>query len=815
MEKKNRLEILLSRTQDLLVRLIGQRPSTAADGAEQYKPPFPSAPPALSDADRAATVSRLSGLFARFGIAFLLSGGELVFGARPLGIALLACVPDGALAVCFGMLARALLFGGEAWITASIGFGLWFLRAYGAKILPDRFEGVRRFREGAALQITLGCAAAAAAGIVTLVRGGFLFYDLFGLLVSIASQIPLILAYRPAFDPESRFTLRREAGQAALTMSVIVSALPVRFFGFSLATALAYLLTLYVSKTGGTLRGGVAGFLFGLVCEPILAPVMGLGGLVAGLLWERGVTLAALSALVASIACNCYAEGSAAMLSPAPDLILGVVAILPVLRLSKIPRLYIYAASPTVPRRLLSRGAVAESAEKESQARLKALTDSMESLSEVFYHLSDRMKKPGAAEVRMLCDRCLREQCMRCSLTTLCWVREQTSTADAVTNMTSAICREGILSMTDVPEYLRERCKGMPKIVSRINDAHIDMLEKAARQDKMEVLALDYRAMAGLLSHACRLHAAETYHDPTLTAKLRQTADSMGLGVTYLTVVGKRRLQIVAGGVDPSGIACSPNRIKERFGETLGVTLTPPRFDLESDYVTMSMSTARKFRIESARAGCEKENEPVSGDSMVLFENREDYCYALISDGMGSGREAALTSRMCTVFLKTLLAAGNPKSVAIEMLNNFIRNKNLECFATVDLLEIDLLNGQACFIKSGAAPSYVLRDGKLFRISSSTLPIGITREIRAEEIRFELEAGDTVVLLSDGIAEGSSQDYDDTLWLADLLTSAPIETDSIAAMCEKILRAAQENHQRTDDMTVAMLKIIALDGSGS
>lgn len=100
-----------------------------------------------------------------------------------------------------------------------------------------------------------------------------------------------------------------------------------------------------------------------------------------------------------------------------------------------------------------------------------------------------------------------------------------------------------------------------------------------------------------------------------------------------------------------------------------------------------------------------------------------------------------------------MLSSGNRKSIVLKMLNNFIRNKNLECFATVDLLEIDLLSGEAGFVKSGAAASYVIRGGKLFKIASDSLPIGITREITAEDIRFTLLPGDLVVMISDGVSQ--------------------------------------------------------------
>lgn len=758
------------------------------------------------------------------GLGFLLAGGEIAFGARPLWLALLACLPDHVPAAAIGITLRLFMNGsadGSKAIVGAVPMMMFAARLFLGRLMAgqtddeketkSRAEEAEYFKEGAAIQVILGCAACATVGIVGLLAGGFLLRDLFAFLLALAAQPPLILAYRCAFDQDSRFTIRSEGGQAVIAMSVILSLTQWRLLGFSFGIAAAYFLTLYVSRTGGAMRGGIGGFLFGLVCEPILAPVMGLGGLVSGLLWEKGLTLAVFAGLGISIACDYYAEGGAVLLSPLPDLILGAAAALPILRQNNLPDLFTYAASAKLPRLVLSRTAVAENAAKESSVRLKALTESMESLSGVFYRLSDRMRKPGAAEVRELCDRCFRAQCVKCNLTTVCWIREQGSTSDAMTQMTAAICREGVLHMGDVPDYLAQRCRAMPRIIRAINDAHIDALERAARQDKLEVLALDYRAMADLLTHACRIHAAETGIDAARTGRIRSVAAEMGIVANCMVVIGKRRLQVVAGGVEMGRLSLSPNRIREAFGEELGVTLTPPRFDLENDYVTMTLCTARRYRVEIGRAGCEKAEETVSGDSIAMFENREDYFYALVSDGMGSGEEAALTSQMCTVFLRTMLAAGNPKSVAIEMLNNFIRNRNLECFSTVDLFEMDLLSGHACFVKSGAAPSYILRDGKLFKISSNTYPIGITREIKCEEIRFDLEAGDVVVLLSDGVAGNGGMDaaqgLEDSLWLADMLTFDWKEEDTVQSMCNKILHTAQEVNHRDDDMSVVMMRV--------
>ena len=213
------------------------------------------------------------------------------------------------------------------------------------------------------------------------------------------------------------------------------------------------------------------------------------------------------------------------------------------------------------------------------------------------------------------------------------------------------------------------------------------------------------------------------------------------------------------------------------------------------------MSSRRRYSAEYARASNVKESESANGDTATCFETKEDYFYALISDGMGSGREAAVTSKLCGVFCEQLLTGGNGKAITLEMLNGFMRSRREECSATVDLAEIDLMTGHAAFVKSGAAPSYVLRKGSLYKLQSKTVPIGIMPALDAEQIKFELEAGDVIILLSDGVA----QSLEDGVWLANLITYE--WEDNLDIMAEKIVDNAALNNKRCDDMTALLVRV--------
>ena len=133
-------------------------------------------------------------------------------------------------------------------------------------------------------------------------------------------------------------------------------------------------------------------------------------------------------------------------------------------------------------------------------------------------------------------------------------------------------------------------------------------------------------------------------------------------------------------------------------------------------------------------------------------------------------------------------------------------SRNTECFATVDICEIDLVHGVASFLKSGAVPSFIMRSGRLYKVSAGTFPIGILPQVSAEVTDFELRAGDVVVLCSDGIvSDPDAADGEDAVRFLDVLTRE--WTDDLEVMADKILTYSADFSLHSDDMTVALLRI--------
>ena len=217
--------------------------------------------------------------------------------------------------------------------------------------------------------------------------------------------------------------------------------------------------------------------------------------------------------------------------------------------------------------------------------------------------------------------------------------------------------------------------------------------------------------------------------------------------------------------------------------------------------------------------------EPVEylcGDTVNSFISESSYFYALISDGMGSGAEAAFTSGVCSMFIEKMLCAGNRSDITLRVLNNFIRAENLErggeVSATVDLFELDLIDGSALFMKSGAAPTYVVRGETVYKVNSRTMPIGIVRDADVKINKFATQKGDVIIMMSDGCCP----DSDDCAWLVDFLcdhtkkrcashrAGTPYDTDECESLKDTLLSLAKSNFPRDrdgDDISVCVVSI--------
>ena len=281
------------------------------------------------------------------------------------------------------------------------------------------------------------------------------------------------------------------------------------------------------------------------------------------------------------------------------------------------------------------------------------------------------------------------------------------------------------------------------------------------------------------------------------------------LRFSYAGVIayGGRRKTVAIKGLDASRSKIGVRDLREKLEELLGIPLADPIFTPIGSKFDVRITSRRKYSVKqysrslTADGGCE---DGVCGDAEVSFTNENDYFYSIISDGMGSGKEAAFTSRVSSMFLEKMLSANNKSETSLKLLNSFMSERDgdttRECSVTVDLLEFDLLSGSMAIFKSGAAPTFIKRGNNCFKLASKTLPLGILDTPDIERLRFEAKDGDLVIMVSDGVT-GSREDCP---WLVKLLNTERFDSPRI--MADRIAEEARALGSE-DDITVNIIAI--------
>lgn len=596
---------------------------------------------------------------------------------------------------------------------------------------------------------------------------------------------------------------RGELGYLSLLYVLTLSLAGITVGGISLQTLFAFFAALYVSKSGGLLRGGVTGIFVGMACDMIYAPLFALAGLISGALWRLGAAAAVIGALLCGGGYAVYIGHFSALRGVVPDLIIAAALFYPLCVWERLPAPKWFAGSDA--QSGMADGIAAKMLSKQQTdmvEKLDTLSGVLSKLSETFYSLSLRAQRPSLPSVRESCEEVMEHWCNRCSNYRQCWEGRQSERERDIFRISSLLCEEGRLEEGDFPPELYRKCRYVKDMTAALNRQVRSLFAGSAAVDKIGVFARDYENMARMLTAAIEENTRAYRRDSVLGAKMQRTMERMDFRVRDFAVLGDRKKNIVATGVDMHALRLGTQDLREALEKLAGMRYATPLFDMKNDQLTMTVNSVPQYTVQWGSAQNKKENEPVGGDVVNVFQNKEDYFYALLSDGMGSGREASVTAQICAMFTEQMLMAGNSKAVTLEMLNHFLRSRQTECTTTVDLLQLDLLNGQASFVKSGAAPSYLVRGEKVYRIASATPPVGILEQVSARQTGFAVQEGDMIVLVSDGVAA----DHEQGAWLCQLLVLEPA-TDAQVMADRIVSRAASRGDGKADDLSAVVLRV--------
>ena len=751
-----------------------------------------------------------------FILGVLFSRCHIIFGAYPLGVALLSLLPTSVVPALFGAGAGALTMGRGGIVFAAVYLVVILLRIIISSGKESFFGEALITRM--AVAVIGGFSAAVCEIIVRGVEMTSVFFGLCMVLLSplatfalsglfgektnlraVVSSTENLLSLKDAEEKDKFDIVFFDISALVALFLISLSLERLVFFGISISYVFSCAITLLVAKRFGAVRAMAVGFVSSFGIAGIHSVSFALSGLAAGAFFSLGAGYAIAVSFMAIAAWSYYMSGLSGLLATAPECLIAISLISPFLKSVKPPEKK--EAPPEKDKTAQDMvGTVALSYQKKYSKSLDSLELSLSSLSSVISEYSSVKVRPTAEEYRPLIMQVAQEHCKNCTGRKFCMIENIRPCLVNIEKVSQKLAFGAKICPEDVNGET-EFCQKAEAVAESINERAARFEEARFRIKDADATAEEYALISKLINEARCRDEAERAVNSSLTEPLTEALESAGIENGMIRAFGERRKHIILAGEDPEGEKISSQKLRREIEKAIGVKLGTPEYFKKDKMALMECGTERIFAVEYAKASAAGTADEISGDTVSLFESEDDCFYSLISDGMGSGEVARDTSLFVSKFLLRALNFGSSKETVLHMLNYIIRRRGEECSATVDLFELDLLNGEATFIKSGAAPSFIKRADSLFRIKSQTAPIGLMKTIDTERIKVEVREGDFVIMLSDGIAET----MEDAPWLIELIANS--NPKSPAELGTAILEESKRRPGAEDDMSVAVIKI--------
>lgn len=451
-----------------------------------------------------------------------------------------------------------------------------------------------------------------------------------------------------------------------------------------------------------------------------------------------------------------------------------------------------------------------------AQNRIHHLAQVFDELSASFYpeEKHDTDYQPGGGYLNYLYDTVASQVCRQCSGYNYCWNRDCCNTCQELLDLFTLAENKETLLYEDCPPALKKKCINTRDLINKINHLFDSLRLHEYWKDKLDtsqqILAHQLRGVGQVVKNLAEKISFNNNIDYKLREDLIRQAKRLGLEIQEISPIRRGENQMSIKVLAPQ---CKSDRKCEKdflaaFSSCAGINLeiaSKNCHNTDPGYCEFTLCPAFNYIVTSGAAQAARES--ICGDSYAINNSKDGKAIAILSDGMGVGEKAYQESHIAVKLIESLLNSGFDKEVAIQTINSvLLLRSNIECFATLDMVMIDLYSGEADFIKTAAAPSFIKRGQQVEVLRSSSLPMGILQDMDVFSKKISLFPDDIIVMVSDGVLEIFRHKFSEA-WFQKLL-SGIIETDC-QRLADYIISQAlsiSDGHPQ-DDMTVICLRI--------
>lgn len=651
----------------------------------------------------------------------------------------------------------------------------------------------------------------------TMLFNTFFIYDLFlicfeGILIF---TMTYVFSYSIPIEGVGKNRITNEKLVCSfITLALVLSGFNNLFiFGVSLKNIISPLIVIYFSYSQGVLMGVSSGIVLGMVSYishtemPFIISILGVGGLLSGLFKDLGRSGALLGFILGNAIISFYINGIGVSFLSYKEIFISSV---------------IFLLSANILDRYIAKLFMLEDKLKKEyeDKRVEIITKKLTRMVDLFNNLSLTFKKTtkddtlySSLEVYNLIDEVSNKTCKNCYNCNKCWGSNYYSTYYDFFNYIGLIESESA-DKERILKKIKSACSNHITLFNNIEKSYeeykINQRWNLKLKEQRLLISEQLEGLGTIIENITK----DIYKNPVFNDELEELLfkelknnriDIEEVTVAQLDGENFEILVDLNSDIDSSD---KVEKVKTIISDNLGCSLG-------GDYTFGNLANERRrFKLirnnryssltKISKAANTENN--ISGDNYT-FGEIENNAFIAISDGMGIGRKANAESSTAIELLERLMEAGADKEMIIKTINSVLRARsNNEVFTTLDLGFIDLYKGRLQMVKTGTPPTFIKKKDRVIVINSASLPIGILKDVDFKIYEENIEDGDIIIMMSDGVLDSNRNIENSEEWMKDVIRG--IDSQNPQTIADEILSIAKfVCGNQHDDMTVLVTKV--------
>ena len=552
-------------------------------------------------------------------------------------------------------------------------------------------------------------------------------------------------------------------------------------------------------------RGGISGLWIGMPIGVIVSIVTGdinylilmtSISIVTGLLSKLNKTLIFIAILLVTYIIQYITKGALTVVSPmlAETLIGGIILFL-------IPKKFNIALENIFDKNNTLKKAYEKELDVGSDIknRLTAMSEVFDNLSSITLDSTEE----DCAETQKVVEKYLlsykESNCLNCSN----WYYCMSENMDIITKyIARKLENNEQITKAMLPSDCEENDKMLREIKDIYNNIKLMRIIKAREKESNKKLANEYKEVAAVIKNMSN-EIKEPTHDVSNKQKsMREELKFIGYTIYEDNLVETQNSKAYEFITDLlNDVDVSKREISAAVGNVLGEKMKIKLIlnSSKNEKSRIKLISEGKFVIDSAVSQRSKTAGEKCGDTYYITETKSGNNFIAISDGMGHGKEASEVSKEVINVFDKLIKSGVESKSAAGIVNAVIKLKEKSNFGTtIDITIIDSEKEIMSIIKMGAAPTYILSEGKVEMVNQKNMPVGIVDKPDIFVIEIPIKKGMFIINISDGLDNEQTKKYINSI------SKKNLDLIPKEKIMESILDKTQLNK---DDCTVIVTKI--------